>query len=69
MIEWIKTSERLPEDRTDVLILDGNSVVTGWCRIYDADADDEPFVTWHSVYGRVSAPAYWSPMPNMPANY
>lgn len=55
---WILVSERLPEDKTDVLAYDGSFYV---CAFYKYD---DGAVEWYA--DEIIDPTYWMPLPEPP---
>ena len=70
MSEWIKTSERLPAEYTDVLVCWRNSN----CKTFDIfmahldrnDKDKLKFVEWGEGDYALSEIPYWMPLPEPP---
>lgn len=63
-MEWIKCSDRMPDDEQEVIVYDAirGKVQSGM--IYF----DGEFVDFNEYYYRVSSPTHWQPLPPPPAD-
>lgn len=58
---WVKVRERLPPDDMEVLLTDGEGVVTAWFE------GDDGWQTWQTPHGW-KGPKAWMPLPAPPTD-